>query len=310
MTSVWHDLHWVLPLRSEAMTAVMNGFTALGYVPFFLACLPLGYWLWDKHLFTRLAVLIILTALLNAFLKDAFQDPRPGLAFALDRRVGDSYGMPSGHAQVAAAMWLWLAYELRRPWAWIVAVVIVLGVSFSRLYLGVHDLEDVVVGLAAGAASLAIFRLLLSDRFHHWHDLRPLAQLAVLVAVQPVLWLLWPKAEGPGGASAILAFLLGWWAGVLYDRHRIDFRRHPSWGVALVAATVGIAFLFAFLNPLQQGLVATGLGETTATWIQMLIVALYVTVIAPSLFRAAGAAHAPYPREPIIPGESSERRSR
>ncbi|MCK6553137.1 phosphatase PAP2 family protein [Candidatus Binatia bacterium] len=289
MTSVWHDLHWVLPLRSEAMTAVMNGFTALGYVPFFLACLPLGYWLWDKGLFTRLAVLVVMTALLNAFLKDAFHDPRPDPAFALDARVGDSYGMPSGHAQVAAAMWLWLAYELRRAWVWVAALAIVAGVSFSRLYLGVHDVEDVVIGLAAGFASLAIFRLLLSDRFRHWHDLHPLAQLALLVAVQPIVWLAWPGPDGPGGASAILAFLLGWWAGVLYDRHRIGFRRHQSWTVALVAATLGIAFLFAFLDPLQRGLVAAGIGKTAAIWIQMLLVALYVTVIAPALFRAAGA---------------------
>lgn len=290
MPGLWHDLQWVLPLRSDAMTAAMNAFTALGYFPFYLACLPLGYWLWDKDLFTRLAVLTMLTTLVNAFLKDVLQDPRPDLVYALDPRVGDSYGMPSGHAQVATALWLWLAIELRRPAAWAIALVIVAGTSFSRLYLGVHDVEDVVVGIGAGLACIAIFRVLLSDQLQRWHTLHPAAQLVVILALQPVLWLLWPRDEGPGSASAILAFLFGWWAGVVYDRHRMDFRRHPSWRIAAIAAAVGIALLFAGIGPLERGLTAAGLGKTTATSVQMLLVAFYATAIAPALFRLARAA--------------------
>src|SRR5512139_126576 len=101
MESFLHDLSWVLPLRSDIATAIFNGFTALGYLPFYLALLPLGYWLWDKDMFTRLAVLIMASALVNGFLKDLFDDPRPALEFALDPRVRESYGLPSGHAQVA-----------------------------------------------------------------------------------------------------------------------------------------------------------------------------------------------------------------
>jgi hypothetical protein len=287
----WHDLHWVLPMRSEALTVVMNGFTALGYLPFFLAFLPIGYWLWDKDMFTRLAVLIMGTALLNAFAKDWFQDPRPDLSFALDQRVEGSYGMPSGHAQVATAMWLWLAYEMRRTWAWCAAILIVIGVSFSRLYLGVHDVEDVVVGVALGLAGMVVFRLLVSEHLSRWHDLHPAAQLGILLAVQPVIWFSWPRADGPGSASAILAFMFGWWAGVLFDRHRMDFKRHPSWRLAIVAAVAGVGLLFMTLGTREKGLLATGLGKTGASWVEMLLIALYTTAIAPALFRLARVGH-------------------
>jgi membrane-associated phospholipid phosphatase len=104
MESFLHDISWVVPLRSALLTLIFKGLTLLGYTEFFLLFLPIGYWLWDKKMFTRLAMLIGLVALTNTFLKDLFHDPRPPIAFALDPQVGESFGFPSGHAQVATAM--------------------------------------------------------------------------------------------------------------------------------------------------------------------------------------------------------------
>jgi len=286
-----HDLSWVLPLRSGTATVIFNGFTALGYLPFYLALLPLGYWLLDKAMFTRLAILVMVTATLNAFLKDLFADPRPALEFALDPRVGESFGLPSGHAQVAAVTWFWLAWELRKPAFWLVATLVVAGVCASRVYLGVHDVEDVLVGLMLGIASVILFECLLSDRFAAWHRLSGRVQIAIILAVQPVVWLLWPTPDGPGAVSAIGAFLVGWWAGVLYDRHRMDFRRHPSWGRALVAATAGLIVTFVVLGRLETPLLALGLGETATRWIQTLVMGVFVTAVAPWLFRRSGFGH-------------------
>ncbi|MEE4360645.1 MAG: phosphatase PAP2 family protein [Pseudomonadales bacterium] len=287
MASLLHDLDWVLPLRSDAATRLFEAFTALGYPTFYLALLPLGYWLWNKDASTRLAVLLITSAIVNGFLKDLFDDPRPAAVFALDGRVGDSYGLPSGHAQLATVTWYWLAWELRRAWAWVLATVMVLGIGFSRLYLGVHDVEDVAAGVALGVLSLFLFEWLLSERFAGWHRLDGRIQLVILLAVQPVLWLLWPEPGGPGALSALGAFLVGWWAGVLYDRHRLDFRRHPNAGRALVAAVVGIAIVFGLLTRLEGPLLDLGLGEDVARWLQTAVMALFVTAVAPWLFRHA-----------------------
>ena len=135
MESFWHDLSWVPPLRTPFRTDLANIFTELGYAQFFIASLPIAYWLWDKRVGTRLALLIIFTAVLNGFLKDLFQDPRPDSVFSLDGRVDptSSYGMPSGHAQVAVAMWLWLAFEIRRWWAWPIAGVVWLLFQSERM---------------------------------------------------------------------------------------------------------------------------------------------------------------------------------
>ncbi|MFB6438822.1 phosphatase PAP2 family protein [Streptomyces sp. NPDC056411] len=70
---------------------------------------------------------------------------------------------PSGHAMsalVAGALLLWLLhlYGVRARWRWaagVLAVVSVLGTGFTRVYLGVHWLSDVVGGWLLGGALVA-----------------------------------------------------------------------------------------------------------------------------------------------------------
>jgi len=285
MESFLHDISWVVPLRSPELTHLFNVLTLLGYTEFFLVMLPLGYWLWDKAMFTRVAVLVGIVGLSNSFLKDLFQDPRPPVEFALDGRVGDSFGLPSGHAQIAVAMWLWLAIEIKRTWAWIGAIVIAIGVCLSRLYLGVHDVEDVLGGALIGLATIAIYGVLVSDQFKAWHDLTAAVQLAAIAALAPLMWLIWPRHPLPDPIFALVAFIFAWWLGRAIEMSAIHYRRHSNWIVAGVAAVIGVAVLFGFLRVSTEPLAA--LPKAAALSVQFAVISLYVTAIAPALFRAA-----------------------
>lgn len=284
MESFLHDISWVVPLRSELLTPVFRAFTLLGYTEFFLVMLPLGYWLWDKALFTRLAMLIGFVGVTNTFLKDLFQDPRPPVEFALDPRVGDSFGLPSGHAQIATAVWLWLAHEIERRWAWLAAIVIAVAVTASRIYLGVHDLEDVLAGGLLGVASFVIYRGLVSDQFKVWHDLNPALQLLAIAALAPLLWLSWPRTF-PMAMIALIAFIFFWWLGRALEVRWVNYARHPNWLIAGVTTITGIVILFGLTKVLGDQLVAAGLAKETATIIPFAVSSLYVTAIAPALFR-------------------------
>jgi len=210
MEAFLHDLSWVPPLRTELLTHSFNGFTFLGYLPFFLIFLPMGYWLGDKGIFTRLVVLVGIVALTNSFLKDLFQDPRPDIQFAIDKRVGDSFGFPSGHSQIAVAMWLWLALEARRTWVWILAAIVATGVCFSRLYLGVHDVEDVLGGALLGVATVVIYAGFLSPEFERLQKLPLVVWLVAIAALVPILWQIWPydpRSQAiPGVAALMLSY--------------------------------------------------------------------------------------------------------
>jgi glycerophosphoryl diester phosphodiesterase len=285
MEDFLHNMDWVLELRSPAATVVFSGFTWLGYTPFFLLFLPLGYWAWNKKVFTRLALFVLAAALLNAFLKDLWQDPRPDPMYALDGRVGTSYGMPSGHAQIGMLMWFWLAYELRRTWAFAAAAVIASGIVFSRLYLGVHDVEDVLVGSTLGLFCLLLCRWFTSPQFDWWRSLRPVAQVGVVLGLELLVFAVWPNESGPGRALNSGGFLAGWFVGAQIDGRYLDYRRSEQWWRIGMSAALGAAAIVALAllrREMSQGGAST---PGLAAYSKAFFLGLFVTVLAPLGFR-------------------------
>jgi membrane-associated phospholipid phosphatase len=200
---LWHNLDWILPLRTPDLTQLAIGLSWLGYSTFILFFMSIGYWTHSRAVFYRLMVLVVFNAALNAYAKDWIQDPRPPLALRLDDRVGASYGLPSGHAQMAVVLWMWLAWEVRRAWAWVLFTAIAVGVILSRLYLGVHDLEDVVAGAALGALSLVVFEAV---RYRQWRWQTDLVWATAVVTTVTLAAL----ASWQGHAPEYIPTLAGW----------------------------------------------------------------------------------------------------
>lgn len=283
-------MDWVLPLRSDTATIIFNGFTWLGYSAFFLIFLPLGYWFWDRAVMTRLAVLITITAVVNGWFKDFFHDPRPDIRYQLDaKRVAESYGLPSGHAQIATAMWLWIAHEIRKPWAMPLAVFIAAGVCFSRLYLGVHDVEDVLAGIALGLITLAMFGFLVSPRFKALHEARIQIHLGLIAAAMFLCLILWPDADGPGYVTAIFYLLFGWVAGAHLDQKEAPEKPVlPAWWLQIIMGVVGVVVLFVIRSLMMKASAAAGLSVMTTSCATFGVLGFYMTYPAPWIFRRLG----------------------
>ena len=283
MESLLHDMDWVSGVRSDTLTPVFQLFTWLGYTMFFLIALPLGYWVWDKNRFTRLAILIFISALLNSFLKDLWQDPRPDRSLWLDQGPGESFGMPSGHAQIGIVMWFWLAYEMRNAWAYAAAAVIAAGIAFSRLYLGVHDVEDVLVGVLLGVSSLGLYWWFLTDRFERLHALPTMVRLGILALALTLAFALWP--DGVGAAASIGGFLIVWMAGAAYDGTSIRYKPPVQWWRLLVASVVGVSGMIYLSEALPALVAAVAPESVLLVTAQGAVLGLYVTVIAPRAFQ-------------------------
>jgi len=97
-------------------------------------------------------------AYLNSAFKYNFTTERPNLVL---RKIDQSgYSFPSGHAQGSTAFWGYLALHSKRKWVYAAAGVLLILVSFSRIYLGVHFPVDIAGGIAIGLVLLAFFETL------------------------------------------------------------------------------------------------------------------------------------------------------
>lgn len=134
----------------------MHYASLLGTEGFYLVFLVLFYWCIDASAGIRLGLMLMLSDSVNTFFKLLFHHPRP-YWYSADVRpysIENSFGLPSGHAQHAVSMWGTIAvlYPGRR--LRLAAAMVILLISFSRVYLGVHFYTDVLLGWVLGLALL------------------------------------------------------------------------------------------------------------------------------------------------------------
>jgi membrane-associated phospholipid phosphatase len=90
--------------------------------------------------------------------KMGFFDRLPDEVVNACRQAGiESPGLPSGHVSSVTSFWLALSLVMRRPWLWILSVLLIILTIISRMFLGHHFLADVCGGLLLAIIVLLIF---------------------------------------------------------------------------------------------------------------------------------------------------------
>lgn len=155
-------LRWMGAHHSKLTDSLMLEITALGTgMVVMMIVLVAGLFLMlTQHKYSALLLLVSTFGglVLNTVLKMGFHRPRPQVIEWGTQAVSSSF--PSGHAMSAAIVYSTVAYLAarlhRRLWArWammILALVLIVAISASRMYLGVHYPSDVVAGVVIGFA--------------------------------------------------------------------------------------------------------------------------------------------------------------
>jgi membrane-associated phospholipid phosphatase len=155
-------------MQSPGLTAFIKVLTALGTEALYVPVLLLLFWCVDEKKGVRLGCVIVLSAFFNGVFKGLLKQPRP---FVLEPSVGlafePDYGIPSGHAQLSLCFALILAIwaggsglARRRGGKAAIrlgAALFILGIAFTRLYLGVHFPTDILAGWLLGGALLGLW---------------------------------------------------------------------------------------------------------------------------------------------------------
>ncbi len=161
------DIHFAVWLHDNTTGGLVTAFKLVtlagNAVVLTVLVFSIGLLLWRRGRANDAALIVFAffgAEVVNAALKLVFHRPRPELAFL----HLDTYSFPSGHSTAVTAAYGALAFLLwpaartaRRRVALAAATVcLIVLVGFSRLYLGVHYLSDVLGGIALGATWLSL----------------------------------------------------------------------------------------------------------------------------------------------------------
>ena len=157
---------WLHARATPALTSVMRFISNLG-APVTVTAITLlvaAFLLWKRQRYRLLALVLAVPggSLLNVIIKQVIHRHRP--TFDDPIQVLTSYSFPSGHAMgstvlygMLAAIVVWHVQDRRwRGLALAVAVILVALICFSRMYLGLHYLSDVIAGVLEGVVWLGV----------------------------------------------------------------------------------------------------------------------------------------------------------
>ena len=291
----------------------MEVFSLFGTENFFLLLLPALYWCMEASIGLRVGIILLLSTSVNDALKMAFHGPRPYwystdvIGYASET----SFGVPSGHAQIAFGVWGMLATSIRNWWGWLIAIIVILLIGISRLYLGVHFPHDVILGWLMGALLLWLV-LRFWKPVTAWPKKMSLGQqilasflsslVLILFSLIPFLWLKITNWQPPQAwaeytkeaVSMSVAFttagtLFGLLAGLAWFNHQGGFDANgPLWKRILryVLGMVGV-LVFYFGMKLLFGLIvpdAEALLLYLLRYIRYVLVGAWISAGAPWIF--------------------------
>ena len=174
-------MEWEVKLIEWLQNNTGGIFTALDKVASFiggekglLLVMIIVLFCWKKEVGKKIALLVIAINVWAPMIKCVVKRLRPYMehpdkiqardlvetdADAMDI-AAQGYSFPSTHSASVLALYGSLAHEIKKKWAWIVAVALTLLVGISRVATGMHYPTDVFGGWALGLIGIVVFRFL------------------------------------------------------------------------------------------------------------------------------------------------------
>lgn len=168
LDSIFYNLV-VQNMRAPTLTTILIIITNLGSAITLISLAILSIILIkNKKIGLCISLNLIISTLLNVILKNIVQRPRPEGYRLIDE---SGYSFPSGHSMVNTAFYGLLIYlvlrnvknsKLKYTLVTLISLLII-GIGFSRIYLGVHYASDVLAGFLISIAYLVVFTTFMHD---------------------------------------------------------------------------------------------------------------------------------------------------
>jgi glycerophosphoryl diester phosphodiesterase len=159
---------WLQQFSTPWLDSILLGISGLGDTIVYLLLMTFVYWCIDRRAGRALIIAFFASAWLSSIIKDLVGAARPSVDLVRVLVTEWTSGFPSGHTQSAAVAYMYLALRWPKRWLKILGVTMVTLIAISRLYLGAHTLDQVVVGAVLGG--------LVGYAVYWWEKKHPIAR--------------------------------------------------------------------------------------------------------------------------------------
>ena len=285
-------------LRNPFLNKLLLAITSLGEETAFLVIGLVVFWCVSKRRGYYLMGVGFLGTIASQAMKIACRIPRPWVKdpnFTIleeAREAAAGYSFPSGHTQTAVGTFGAVARSSHRSivkWACIVLAILV---GISRMYIGVHTPQDVLVG--AGISVLFIFALhplMLGKKDRTFFVLigLTLVSLVYLIVMECVSFPADIDSHNLESAMKNAYTLIGATAGlaVVYplEKKYIRFTESAVWWAQVLKVILGLGIVLAVKEGLRSPLEALFAGHLAARAVRYFLIVMVAGALWPMTFR-------------------------
>ncbi len=292
-------LYWFEKIRLPGLNEFMLAITTLGEETAFLALALIFFWCVDKKRGYYLMSVGFIGTMANQFLKLLFRIPRP---WVLDpnftileqaRGAATGYSFPSGHTQTAVGTFGSIAASSEKRWARWVCVALAVLVGVSRMYIGVHTPQDVLVSAVIAVALVTALRPVALKHSEKGMPILLICMTAMAVGLLVfVLGYDFPGdvdehnlQSGVKNAYTMLGCLTGVTVAYFVEKKYVNFKEQAVWWAQILKAVLGLGLVLLVKEGLRSPLDALFAGHMVSRAVRYFLVVLTAGILWPLTFR-------------------------
>ena len=280
-------------IRSPFLDFLVSLITRLGEEEIIIAVICIAYWSINKMFAYKTGIIFFLAGLTVQGAKIIFRVPRPWVLYpsfnpvesAMERATG--YSFPSGHTQVGASLFGSLGAQFKQVFLKIIFFTIVILIAFSRMYLGVHTLIDVVVSVVLTLVVVFIvYKIFSGDTLSKKRLLAISLFITIYAAVAITNAFILYSSDAITQAKvtdilkasgAAVGFALAMYIESVYIRFSVKTK---NIGMQILKVLIGIIGVGAFLEGLKYVIGTSMVADTVRYFLVMMwIMAIYPLII-------------------------------
>ena len=291
-------LYFFEKLRVPVLNELMLLITRFGEETAFLVAALVVFWCIDKKKGYFILSVGFVGTITSQFLKLLCQVPRPWIKdndFTIleqAREAASGYSFPSGHSQSAVGTFGGIAAVTKEKWVRIAAIVVAVLVPISRMYVGVHTPQDVLVGSAISVILIfALKPVVFSQNKKAMPSLLGVMTLLAVAYTCFVEFYHFPAdidthnlASGIKNAYTLLGALTGFLIAYIVDEKWLHFSTKAIWWAQMLKVVGGLLLVLAVKSGLKTPLNIL-FGENIGRSVRYMLIVLVAGIVWPLTFK-------------------------